>query len=98
MWGVAGAWAKVVGAPPPPAVTVRTVEPETDPEVALIVVEPVPTAVARPWLPVVLLMVATAVTDEAQVTEVVRSRVLPSLKVPVAVNCCVPPVTIEGFV
>ena len=23
---------------------------------------------------------------------------LPSLKVPVAVNCCVPPVTIEGFV
>src|SRR6185369_1385086 len=79
------------------AVTVRTVEPVTAPEVALMVVVPVATPVARPWLPLVLLIVATPVSDDAHVTEVVRSWVLPSLKVPVAVNCWVPATLIEGF-
>ena len=54
------------------AVTVRTVEPVTAPEVALMVVVPVATPVARPWLPLVLLIVATPVSDDAHVTEVVR--------------------------
>ena len=64
-----------------------TVEPVTEPEVALMLVVPVATPVARPWLPLVLLIVATPVIDDAHVTDVVRFWVLPSLKVPVAVNC-----------
>jgi len=53
-------------------VTVRLVEPMIKPEVAVIVVEPVPTLVAKPWLPAELLMLATLVADELQLTEVVR--------------------------
>src|SRR3954449_1632512 len=49
---------------------------------AVMLVEPMPEPVARP--PV--LIVAAAVLEEAQVTEVVRICVLPSLKIPVAVN------------
>src|SRR5580765_4337287 len=78
-------------------VTVSTVEPVIVPEVALIVVVPAATPVARPWVPLVLLIVATPVSDEAHVTDVVRFWVLPSLKVPVAVNCWTPPTPIEGF-
>lgn len=44
-------------------------------------------AVARP----LVLMARAAVFDEAHVTWLVKSLVLPSPKVPVAVNCCVPP-------
>src|SRR5262249_38399562 len=62
-----------------------------------IVVEPAATPVASPLIPVVLLIVAIPVADELQVTEVARSRVLASLKVPVALNCCVAPVAIDGF-
>jgi hypothetical protein len=87
----------VIDPPPPLAVTVRVVEPETEPDVAPIVVEPVPRLVASPLLPVVLLIVATPVAEELHVTDVVKFWVVPSLKVPVAVNCCVAPVTIEGF-
>ncbi len=43
----------------------------------------------------VLLIVATLVFDELQVTELVRSPVLPSVNVPVAMNCCVVPSGIE---
>ena len=74
-----------------------TVEPVIAPDVALMLVVPVATPVARPWLPLVLLIVAMPVSDEAHVTDVVRFWVLPSLKVPVAVNCWVPPTPIEGF-
>ena len=49
---------------------------------AEIVVCPTPTPVANP----VPLIVATAVLDELQVTELVKVCVLPSLKVPVAVT------------
>ena len=49
-------------------VTVRLVEPLIDPEVALIVVLPAATPVARPPL----LMVATDVALEVQVAELVR--------------------------
>ena len=55
---------------------------------------PVPAPLAKP----VLLMVATEVFEEPQVTEFVRFCVLPSLYVPVAANCCVPPLAIDGFV
>ena len=75
-----------------------TVEPVIVPEVALIVVVPVATAVARPWVPLVLLIVATPVLVDAHVAAVVRFWVLPSVKVPVAVNCWVTPTAIEGFV
>lgn len=54
---------------------------------------PVPTLLAKP----ALLIVATAVLLELQVTVLVKSRVVPSLYVPVAVNCCVVPLTIEAF-
>ena len=53
-----------------------------------------PTAVARP----VLLIVATVVDEEFHVAVPVRFCVVPSLKVPVAVNCSVFPIAIEGFV
>jgi hypothetical protein len=45
-----------------------------------------------------LLIVATVVAEELQLTDVVRFCVLPSLYVPVAVNCRVVPATIEGLV
>lgn len=56
------------------------------------VVLPTPAAVARPVLP----MVATAALLELQVIPVLKDFVEPSLKLPVAVNCCVPPMAIEG--
>ena len=74
-------------------VTVRPVDPLIEPEVAEIVALPTPAPVANP----VPLIVATAVLDEPQLTELVRFCVLPSLYVPVAVNCCVVPLAIEGF-
>jgi hypothetical protein len=50
--------------------------------VAEMLLEPTPAPLARP----LVLMVATAVLEELQVAEPVRLCVLPSLKVPVAVN------------
>jgi len=52
-------------------------------EVAVMVVLPRPTRVAKPFVPALLLMVATLVFDEDQVTEPVMSWPLE----PVAVNC-----------
>jgi hypothetical protein len=46
--------------------------------VAVIVVDPLATAVASPWLPLALLMVATAGSDELQVTDPVMGWVVPS--------------------
>jgi hypothetical protein len=54
------------------AVTVSPVEPEMLPEVAVMVVDPRLTAVARPWVPTALEMVPTEVVEEVQVTAVVR--------------------------
>jgi hypothetical protein len=42
-------------------------------------------------------MVATDDREELQFTDVVRSCVPPSLKVPVAVNGCLVPAAIDGF-
>src|SRR5271163_3447852 len=75
------------------AVTVRTVEPLIAPDVALIVEVPTPAPVARP----AVVIVAVAVVPDDQVTLDVRFCVVPSLNVPVAVNCCVAPLVIEGF-
>ena len=57
-------------------VTVSKVEPEISPSVALIVVEPVLTELARPLEPAALDMVATPAFEEAQVTAVVKSCVV----------------------
>jgi hypothetical protein len=55
--------------------TVKVTEPEMVPDVALMVAPPGATPVAMP----VLLMVATAVLEELQVTELVRFCVVPLL-------------------
>ena len=68
-------------------VTVRTVEPLMEPDVARMVEVPNPTPVARP----ALLIVAVALVTDVQVTEFVRFCVLLSVYVPVAVNCYVVP-------
>ena len=53
-------------------VTTRVVDPETLPDTAVIVVEPVAAAEADPLEPVALLIVATPVLDELQVADAVR--------------------------
>jgi hypothetical protein len=53
-------------------VTVRYVDPDMPPDVAVIVVDPVATAVVDPLELAALLIVATPVLDELQVTAVVR--------------------------
>ena len=62
-----------------------------DPELMPIVVVPVPSVLASPAVPAVLLIVATVATVELQWPLCVRSWVVPSVNVPVAVNCCVVP-------
>jgi hypothetical protein len=54
-------------------VTVRDVEPEMSPDVAVMMVEPAPVAVANPLEPSALLITAMEVTDELQITDVVIS-------------------------
>jgi hypothetical protein len=60
-------------------VTVNPVDPETLPRLAVMFVVPTDAVLARPSVPRLLLMVATAVVPELQVVVVVRSSVLPSL-------------------
>jgi hypothetical protein len=79
------------------AVTVSVVVPCTAPELAVIVTVPVPALVASPWLPAVLLMLATDPVSELHSTVPVTSCVLPSVNVPVAENCCVVPSGITGI-
>lgn len=65
------------------------------PVAAVMVTCPALTVLATPWLPLALLMVARLVSDEVQVTVVVRSCVLLSEYVPVALNaCCTPAGTV----
>jgi hypothetical protein len=65
--------------------------PLTDPDVAVIVVVPPLTPAASP----LELMLATELADELHVTDV-NSCVLPSSKLPTALNCCCVPTAIEG--
>ena len=76
-----------------PDVTVRVVLPEILPKLAEMVVVPVATAVVRP----LLLTVASEVLDELQVTAVVKSKVVLSENVPVAVSCWVDPTDMLGL-
>ena len=80
------------------AVTIKVVDPETLPDAAVIVVDPVATAAADPLEPVALLIVATPVLDELHVAAPVRSCVVLSEKVPVAVNCLDVPLAMLGLV
>ncbi len=57
-------------------VTVSVVLPKMFPNVALMTAEPAARDVASPVEPAVLLIAATAVSDELQVTDAVRSRVV----------------------
>jgi hypothetical protein len=75
------------------AVTVSVVEPLIAPEAALIVLVPAATPVANP--PVVI--VATLVVSEVHVAVLVRFCVELSEKVPVAMNCFVALLAIDGF-
>ena len=74
------------------AVTVRSADPLIEPDDAVIVALPIATLCANPAL-----MVATDCVSDDQVAVEVRSCVLLSVKVPVAVNCCVVPKAIDGF-
>jgi hypothetical protein len=69
------------------AVTCRSAEPDTAPIDAVNVVLPMARVVARPEL----LMVATLPAEDAHVPLLVMSCVLPSLNVPLALNCCTEP-------
>ena len=69
------------------------------PELAPIVVVPAAMQFAKPPTLGALAIVATCADDELQWVFSVMSCVLPSLKVPVATNCCTPPaeaVTVAG--
>jgi hypothetical protein len=85
----------IVGVTKPPMVTVREVDPDfvvsltvTD---ALMVAVPAALPVTSPWLPAVLLTIATFVEDEDQFTYAVRFSVMPVGNVPVAVHWSVAP-------
>jgi hypothetical protein len=72
------------------AVTVSDAVPLTDPDVAVIVVVPALTPDASPPE----LTLATELDNELHVTDV-NSCVLPSSKLPTALNCCCVPTAIE---
>jgi hypothetical protein len=71
--------------------TLRVAVPLTEPEVAVIVAVPPPTPDARPFMS----MLATEFGAALQVSDV-SNWVLPSSKLPVAVNCCCVPAAIVG--
>ncbi len=73
-----------------------TAEDLTPPRAAVICEVPVATLVAKPFMPLVLLIVATAVLDDDQVTMLVTSCVLLSVYTPMAVNPWVVPSAILG--
>ena len=75
------------------AKNVIVVEPTIEPKLAVMAEVPGPAPDAKP----LLVTLATAEFDEVHVAELVTSSVLPSLKVPVAANCCVVPRASMGF-
>ena len=79
------------------AVTVNVVLPAIEPEVAVILAEPVPTALANPCELAALLIVATMVVSELHCTVFVMFCMVPLVNVPVAVNCCVVPKGMLGI-
>jgi hypothetical protein len=80
-------------------VTVSVADPEIPPgNNDVMVAIPSLTAVALPFEPDVLLMVATPELDVDQVARVVKIWVFKSSSVPVAVNCCVVPLAMLAVV
>jgi hypothetical protein len=73
-------------------VTESEADPEIEPELAAIVVEPTPPLTAAPPAPIV----ATPGAEDVHDTDVVITLVLPSVYVPVAMNCCEVPSAIEA--
>jgi hypothetical protein len=80
----------IIGEPP----TVSVADPLIDPEVAVMVVVPRLTLMARPEA----LIVATSGLEELQDTLPISACVLPSMYVPVAANCTASPTGIEKVV
>jgi hypothetical protein len=72
--------------------TESVADPEIEPDFAVIVVVPRVTLTATPLAPIV----ATAGVEEIHDTEVVMTLVLPSVYVPVAMNCWEVPRAIEA--
>jgi hypothetical protein len=68
--------------------------PEIVPDTAVIIEVPAASPDARP---LVLSTVATAVVPDVQVTDVVISTIVASEYVPMAVNCCVVSLAIDGL-
>ncbi len=66
--------------------TVSVADAETPPKAAVIVVVPSAVEVANPLDPATLLMAATVASDEVQFASVVRSCVVLSENIPVALN------------
>jgi hypothetical protein len=79
------------------AVTVALVDAKTPFTVAVIVAVPTPTPVSNPSLPATLQTVANSGAEEVQLTDVVRSCVVPSEKFPVAVRSTVVALGRDGF-
>jgi hypothetical protein len=77
--------------------TASDVEPAIEPDVAEIIVVPELAEAASPIDPDVLPIVATVADEEAHVTDVVMFAVDPSVYSPVAVNCCEPPIGMDGL-
>ncbi len=67
--------------------TFSCAEPMTEPEVAVMLTVPGINPVARPCKPGELLIVAMLVLEDPHVTWEVTVFCVPSLKLPVAVNC-----------
>src|ERR1700683_201795 len=74
------------------AVTVSSVEALTVPEVAVMLAVPIARLCASP----AFLIVAVETASDDHVAVLVRFCVLPSVYVPVAVNCCIVPNAIDG--
>ena len=80
--------------------TVSEAVPLTAPDVAIIVTVPCATVLASPFVGTESPIVATLPVPALQCTVAVRSGVVPSVNVPVAVNCCMVPsgiVVVSGF-
>jgi hypothetical protein len=73
-------------------VTVNDVLPFTEPLLAVIVVLPVPAPVANP-----LASTVATLLDEEDQTNAVNNSVLPSSKIPIALNCAAVPTAIDGL-
>jgi hypothetical protein len=72
-------------------VMVTEADPETEFSVAVTLIDPAAVVVSDPLLPEVLLIEALVGSDTLQCAEDVAACCVPSLRVAVAVNCCVCP-------